>query len=296
MDKPPPVSGGRLTITSAYRVPIDSGVFGSHRVLIRVSLRFRLLLMAAVVLPGIGGCIWAKDDPKKVDLGVEVGDGRLADSAAFRDTIGAITYYDGLGPMPVEGYGLVVGLGENGSKDCPQRVYAGLVQEMYKNRHATSHVVGEKQISPEELISDIGTAVVIVQAQIPSAATKGSRLEVSVTAYPGTQTKSLRGGLLLATDLRVVRAGARQQAIHGNVLARALGPIFQNPFLEDESSSRTHELSGTILGGATVVRDRPTRLILTQPSYAWAKRVRDRINLRFPAQLPTADATSPLAD
>ena len=59
----------------------------------------------------LSGCTWGTEERQRLDLGVEPLASLLADSAAYRDTIGAYTYYEGLRSMRVRGYGLVVGLG-----------------------------------------------------------------------------------------------------------------------------------------------------------------------------------------
>ncbi len=103
-------------------------------------------------------------DKGKADLGVEARPGALAESAVFRDTIGAATFYEGLAPLSVSGYGLVGGLGRNGSRDCPKDIYDGLVQELYKLQHRPARVVGVDQVTPEALINDLDTAVVVIRA------------------------------------------------------------------------------------------------------------------------------------
>ena len=63
-----------------------------------------------------------------------------------------MTYLEGLSPMRVRGFGLVAGLGENGSRDCPKNVYTQLVQMLYKQRRTSGRAVGAEESSPEKLI------------------------------------------------------------------------------------------------------------------------------------------------
>jgi flagellar basal body P-ring protein FlgI len=239
------------------------------------------------------GCVWEHENKQRLDVGVAAIPHALANSAAYRDTIGAITYYEGLGPMRVRGYGLVVGLGKNGSADCPRPVYERLVQTLYKHHCFSSSVVGVKEITPEQLIADLDTAVVIVQGEIPPAAVDGTPFDVHVMALPGTQTKSLRGGRLYTTELEVFRPLPSGVSITGQVMATASGPIFLNPFADGDSATKANPLEGTIGGGGVATKARRIRLVLTEPSYRSAQKIQDRINARFPGPSKTADAISP---
>ena len=239
------------------------------------------------------GCIWPGEDNPKVDLGVKPQASALAKSAAYRDTIGAISYYEGLAPLPVRGYGLVVGLEGKGSSDCPKEIYNRLVRAMYKQQGSGGGVVGVERKSPEELIEDPDTAVVLVRGRIPPAALAGTRFDVVVMALPGTQTKSLRGGRLYPTDLEIFRNISASASISGQVLARVAGPVFLNPFSDEESATRVTSREGVVLGGAVVTKDRDSRLVLTQPSYGWVRKIQNRINDHFPGPRRVANATSP---
>ncbi|MCH7995380.1 MAG: hypothetical protein IIB57_13175 [Planctomycetes bacterium] len=111
----------------------------------------------------------------------------FANSAAVRDTIGAYTYYDGLAPQRVSAFGLVVGLGRNGSRDCPRNIYSELVQTLYKRQRTAVGVVGEEESTPEEMIDSLDTAVVVViqgggQYHYPHASVR--RREVCVVLPP----------------------------------------------------------------------------------------------------------------
>jgi flagellar basal body P-ring protein FlgI len=242
---------------------------------------------------GGAGCASSTESKAKLDLGVDPTAAAMAKSAAFRDTIGSMTHYEGMGPMRVRGYGLVVGLGKNGSSDCPRPIYDRLVQSLYKHHRFSSSVVGETGVTPEQMIADVDTAVVLVQAEIPPAAVEGTRFDVMVMALPGTQTKSLRGGRLFTTDLEVFRDVSPTASITGQVLAEAAGPIFINPFSDGDSPTKTNPLEGVVVGGGVTTKERRLRLVLSDPSYARARQIQDRINAQFTGPGRVADASSP---
>jgi len=249
-----------------------------------------IMLLAFISL---GGCTWGTEERQRMDLGVDPSASPVADSVAYRDTVGAYTYYDGLRSMRVRGYGLVVGLGRNGSRDCPRRVRNRLIEAMYKQRKVAGSELGVEPVTPEQLIDDLGTAVVAVSAEIPPAKLRGSTFDVMVAALPGTQTKSLRGGRLYRTDLEVFRPVSASVSITGQVLANASGPVFQNPFSEADAATKSNPLEGIIVGGGRAVKDRRLRLVLTVPSYQRATQIQNRINAHFPGPAKIADAQSP---
>jgi flagellar basal body P-ring protein FlgI len=249
--------------------------------------------LVGIMLAASSGCFQEHENKAKIEVGVTHTESPFAKSAAYRDTIGALTYYDGMGPMRVRGYGLVVGLGKNGSSDCPRPIYDRLVQSLYKHHRFSSSVVGERNISPEQLIADPDTAVVLVQGEIPPAAVEETRFDVGVMALPGTQTKSLRGGRLFTADLEVFREVGPSASISGQVLAMAAGPVFLNPFAEGDAATKSNPLEGIVVGGGFVVKDRRVRLVLTQPSYPKARQIQDRINSQFSGPTKVADALSP---
>ena len=219
----------------------------------------RHVLLLAVLLAT--GCVWTEERRDKIDLGVDPVAGMFANSAAYKDTISAKAQYQGIAPLRVRGIGLVVGLGNNGSTNCPRNVYDSLLQSLYKQHSFTSSVVGTKNITPERLIADRDTAVVLVRGEVPPAATAGERFDISVSAWPGTETKSLRGGRLFTTDLEIYRQTAPGQSISGQMVAKAAGPLFLNPFADGDAPTKASELEGLVLGGGFVTQDRRVRLV-----------------------------------
>ncbi len=252
-----------------------------------------ILLVSATLIAPLSGCIWDEENRAKLDLGVAPETNSLANSPTYRDTIGSLGYFDGMGAMRVRGYGLVVGLGKNGSADCPRRVRERLIQTMYKHYHASSRMVGSRAISPESLIEDKDTAVVVVTGDIPPAASTGARFDVSVTALPGTQTKSLVGGRLYTTDLEVYRTMPSGVSITGKILARASGPLFSNPFSGDDAATKSNVRQGTVVSGGHATKDRRLRFVVNPPSYRRAQQIEERINAQFSGSTRVANAASP---
>jgi len=260
-----------------------------------IRARFLVMMLAIACTLGTTGCgpfIWEKVSDKPVDLGVAPHAGQWSNSAAVRDTIGALAFYDGTAGIRVRGYGLVIGLGENGSRECPKRVREQLVEMLYKQRFSVPAEIGEKQATPEQLIDSRHTAVVMVQGTVSIANSMGRPFDVTVTALPGTQTKSLMGGLLATTDLQIFRRSAGK-TISGKVLARANGPLFLNPFAGGDAATKISPLQATVLGGGKALMHRELRLVLSSPSYLWVRKIQERINAKFPADPPIAKAISP---
>ena len=210
------------------------------------------------------------------------------------NTIGEIASFEGLRKMRVQGYGLVGGLGAGGSTECPHEIRDRLVTEMYKRPEFQRSSTKRKGITPERLVDGRDTAVVLIQGEIPAGAVVGSRFDVSVSAAPGTQTSSLRGGRLLSCELNVVRMLTPAAGIAGRALAEASGPVFLNPF-SDRPGAATKSTArvGAIIGGGVVTVDRRIRVVLARPSYSAALRIASVINARFPAEPKLADPISP---
>jgi hypothetical protein len=132
-----------------------------------------------------------------------------------------------------------------------------------------------------------------VTGDVPPAAVKGLRFDVSVVALPGTQTKSLRGGRLYTTELEIFRDLPSGISIVGQAYARASGPVFLNPFSDEDSATKANPLEGTIVNGGVVLKDRRLRFVLSEASYPFARQIEDRINAQFTGPRKVADALSP---
>ncbi|MDH3583173.1 MAG: flagellar basal body P-ring protein FlgI, partial [Phycisphaerae bacterium] len=146
--------------------------------------------------------------------------------AFLHGTIGSVASLRGYLPVLVSGYGLVAGLDDTGSIDCPPALRGWLLNEMAK-RGFGRESLGFGQLTPEQVLASRSTAVVLVQGIIPPGAPADQRIDILVTALPQTQTTSLEGGVLYTTDLRVEGANVNRPSF--GAIARARGPIFLDP-------------------------------------------------------------------
>lgn len=212
---------------------------------------------------------------------------------AIEGTIASVAYVRGLRKMRARGYGLVVGLGRNGSRDCPPQIRKYLVQEVAK-RYRLGTIGSNADVTPEKLIADLDTAVVVITGQIPAAAQRGARFDVQVQALPRSQTRSLAGGRLYTCQLKLASGAGVEKLTEERTLAVARGPIFVNPFAEGvEGSPSGQRHRGLVLGGGVLKEPRRLQLVLLSPSYQMAARIRNRINERFGDRPKVADAIAP---
>jgi hypothetical protein len=208
-------------------------------------------------------------------------------------SIGAVTYLAEVEPLPVRGFGIVIGLGKNGSADCPTFVRDHLIDRMSKEREAWADPESRKKFSPAELMDSPATAVVEILGLVPPGAARGATFDIMVRTIPGTATRSLAGGLLLPTDLHLSDpSGSNDALFSAEPVARAAGPIFVNPFATSEDQEAEGLRTGYVLSGGQSTEERTFRLLLREPSYPMARRVSLRINERFGQRPPVADATS----
>lgn len=215
-------------------------------------------------------------------------------SAALRDTVGQCSWVEGMRKMHLRGYGVVVGLGTAGSTECPGAVRDQLLNEMYKRPQFARAGSGPGRLTPERMLDDPDTAVVLVEGEVPAAAVAGSHFDALVTALPGTQTTSLRGGRLFTCDLHVYRLLNVRAGITGQALARAAGPVFLNPFSDRPgAATRSPGRAGQVIGGGVLTTDRRIRLVLVNPSYSKVRAIASRINARFPESPKAAEPVSP---
>ncbi len=219
----------------------------------------------------------------------------------------AETYNEQYQPIIAAGYGLVVGLNGTGSSDMPPQVRAHLIADLGK-RGIGQSTRGWGNVTPEEILNSDETAVVIVEATIPQAATgrkpsranmrkdhpslQGTLFDVHVYSEPSSGTTSLEGGTLIPTLLRhgPITTGKEQ----AREIATASGPVFINPFAEPNAISidSVNRTSGRILKGGEVLQNMPMRLVLFEPSHTRASLIQTSINRVFPEELgqdgPTA--------
>ncbi len=233
-----------------------------------------------------------KDEPDRLAEEVVLEEDPRTESAAVRDTIHTVAWLEGLRRMAVGGHGLVVGLGKNGTKQCPRPVREQMLQDMRRRYRLGYEAKALKHLTPENLLDSEGTAVVLVYGEIPAAAHKGTQFDLTVRALEGTDVRSLEGGWLLPCNLMLWSDG---QPVEGRVLAEGAGQVFINPFgLKQDAPTKTNPRVGRVIGGGSTTKARRVRLVLTESSSAIASRLMYLINNRFGADPhKTADAVSP---
>jgi flagellar basal body P-ring protein FlgI len=179
--------------------------------------------------------------------------------------IGDLADMPELMPSLVEGYGIVAGLGENGSSECPLDVLS------YLKRY-TRVMMPTSREDPENLIRSKDTAVVKVTGRIKPGTRKGGHFDVMVSPIQGSQTRSLAGGQLYTTELMA----PGKALAGGQVLAAAGGPVFT-----DTISQNVDIRTGWVLGGGSAYSDYPLFLKLKKPDFKMASAIRNRIIQRF---------------
>jgi flagellar basal body P-ring protein FlgI len=167
---------------------------------------------------------------------------------------------------PVEGYAIVGALDGTGSSECPQPIRDYLEKFILKQ-------LPEQQTNIDKIISSPNTAVVLVRGLMPFNEGKASRFDIKVEALTGTQTTSLEGGWLYATELKPVGTFA----VTMKVFAKAGGPVYIDKIDSKESDQRI----GYVLGGGTVLEENKIVLALRTPDYKTSNAIRNRINSRF---------------
>lgn len=191
---------------------------------------------------------------------------------------------EGVRENPLIGFGLVVGL--NGSGDSTQ-VKAS--NQSVANLLKQFGVRLPDGVDPKSK----NVATVMVSGIFPPGYRKGQGIDVTVSSLG--DAKSLRGGVLLLTQLR---------AADSEVYALAQGSVVVGGLSAQGKSGSSVTVntptSGRIPNGATVEREietdfdtRPTvRLSLKRPHFQTATNIVDAINKRFGDIATTRDATS----
>ncbi|MEP0846249.1 MAG: flagellar basal body P-ring protein FlgI [Phycisphaerae bacterium] len=249
----------------------------------------------AALLGAIAGCSdasWDKWLPKNKPPPEPAPKAAAEVSPVLVDTIGAKTVLGSVQPVILRGFGVVVGLGQDGGSDCPTTVREYLI-DYFQREYAPDGAGGTRpRVSPQKLLESPDSAVVQIMGIVQGGARKGARFDLQVEAL-GTQTRSLEGGLLLPCALRIFDASASGRGmLAGQTLARAQGPVYTKPGGHDANGSRPNVRRGMVLGGGMTLEDRPARLLLNEPSYALARRMENRINERFGQSPPAAEAVS----
>jgi flagellar P-ring protein precursor FlgI len=198
------------------------------------------------------------------------------------DRLKELVQVEGARENQLIGYGLVGGLPGTGDQTTQVPYTVQAIQNMMRQMGLT--------LSPQAFLQPTAVAAAMVTADLPAFMQVGQRINVTVSAIGNA--KSLRGGVLLMTELR----GA-----DGQVYAIAQGSLLVSGFeASGQAASTTVNIPtvAQIPSGATIERVAPSSyttnnvvlLDLDQRSFGNAARITEAINARMG---PIAEAVSP---
>jgi flagellar P-ring protein precursor FlgI len=191
-----------------------------------------------------------------------------ATGAAHADRIKDLTTIAGVRDNHITGFGLVVGLDSTGD-DARSPLVKSALTKMLKRLGMT--------IDPNDLKGK-NVAAVMLTAELPAFAKPGMTFDVTISSLGNA--KSLAGGTLLAAPLK---------GPDDRTWAIAQGALSVGGFVAEgasgSSTKKNHTTVGRLPGGATVEATAPTLmpereivLVLNQPDFTTATRMRDAIN------------------
>jgi flagellar basal body P-ring protein FlgI len=167
--------------------------------------------------------------------------------------IGDYTTYAGLGPVTVEGVGLVVGLNGTGGDPAPSFYRTQLMEDL-KRRGVPN---------PNLILQSPNTALVLVRAYLPALLKKGETIDVEIRIPDSAEAKSLAGGWLMETYLtEQAMVPGRPTPLKGHAYAMAQGAVLAAGIGSDSANSPELFMRGRVLGGATVLKERELALFL----------------------------------
>jgi hypothetical protein len=233
------------------------------------------ILMFAVCL-SISGC---PDEPV-ITKGPTVGERTIVVPTHHMGTVLQYARLVGSRMLPVRGYGVVGGLGKDGSSQVPSYLRNYLIQYL-RRKNIGSRKAGLEKLSPERILRDMDTAIVEISGFIPSCAPKGKIFDVKIRAI-GSQVRSLEGGVLYEAELKLATDGVNVPSRGSKIIATAAGPVFVNPFIDEKNVAELVRLrDGRVIGGGKVKAARPIRLQLMTPDFSRAMVIQRSINERF---------------
>jgi flagellar P-ring protein FlgI len=203
--------------------------------------------------------------------------------AARADRIKDMVQVEGARSNQLIGYGLVGGLAGTGDQTTQVPYTTQAITNMLRQMGLT--------LNPAQFLQPTAIAAVMVTAELPAFMQIGQKIDVTVSALGNA--KSLRGGVLLMTELR----GA-----DGQVYAIAQGSLLVSGFeASGQAASTTVNIPtvAQIPQGASIERttraayaaDGVVRLDLDERSFGNASRITDAINLRMgPVAAPDGPA------
>jgi len=188
--------------------------------------------------------------------------------AAWADRVKDLTTVSGVRDNHITGFGIVVGLDGTGD-DARSPIVKSALTKMLKRLGAT--------IDPADLKAK-NVAAVVLTAELPAFAKPGMQFDVTISSVGNAS--SLSGGTLLAAPLK---------GPDGKTWAIAQGALSIGGFTAGGASGTTskknHTTVGRIPDGAIVESTAPTLLpdkeivlVLKQPDFTTASRMRDAIN------------------
>ena len=133
-------------------------------------------------------------------------------------SVGEMTTVEGLAALPCVGFGLVTGLGENGSEK-------GGVDPRVRDEIRKVLVTGEGRTPSESssMINSRDSSIVRVLGAIPAGADSGTLFDAYV--QPLDSAISLEGGYLHRTPLRTFVTTETGESVTGDVVAYAMGQV-----------------------------------------------------------------------
>ncbi len=199
-------------------------------------------------------------------------------SASAQVRIKDITDVAGARNNQLFGFGLVVGLDQTGSRSTfTQQVAVDMLQRM----GVTTQIFSQNPA--DSIIRCTCISAVMVVAEIGPFAHKGSRIDVTVSAFD--DATSLKGGTLVLTPLR----GA-----DGQVYALAQGPLSIGGFSiaggQASGIQKNHLNVGRVPGGGIIEKEAPgemvvngkATLLMKEPDFNTARLIAKVINERYP--------------
>lgn len=196
-----------------------------------------------------------------------------------------ITSVEGARGNQLYGLGLVVGLNNTGARALSTQ-QMGI--DMLRKMEVTTKIARQSLL--DNVFKSTSIAAVMVTAEIPEFARKGSRLDVVVSVLD--DATSLEGGTLILTPLKgadgEVYAVAQGQVSIGGFRVRGAG----------NSGQLNHPTVGRIQNGAITEREALgeidqngyVRLLLREPDFSTSSTISKAINERYPASAKTVDA------
>jgi flagellar P-ring protein precursor FlgI len=207
-----------------------------------------------------------------------------AHMAYAAQTLRQLVSVEGVRDNQLLGYGLVVGL--NGSGDSTQIKFAG---QSVANMLKQFGLKLPERVDPKSK----NVATVMVSAVFPPGYRRGQAIDITVSSMG--DAKSLRGGVLLLTELRAAD-GEVYALAQGNLVVSGLSAQGQS----GSSVTVNTPTAGRVPNGATIEREIDSdfdsapsvRLSLKRPNFQTATNIVQTINRRWGEIASTRDATS----